>query len=371
MSRERLILMLESGASSVIAVLIGVLASTILMVIWGYDPIKAYRVMLFGDPETGVQGAFGGAFAIRLLVREFALLTMTGLATAISFAAAMFNIGVEGSMYIGAIVAFAVAYNFSTGIVGLDPLIAIVAGVAAAAAWSAIPAILKVKFGAHEVVTTIMMNYIAKLITELIVITWFLAYTGIGGGGLVTPRIPESARIPYLHFGTVSIDASILFAIFSIVFAVLVMKVLVIGYEVYITGMNPYAAEYGGIDPKKTMVLAMVMSGVIAGLAGCSYVLGIEYRFSQTMSPPGYEYGFAGIPIALIGRLDPIGVVLAAFLLAVLRVGAQSLEPALGMPKELSMAIQGVIVVSAAIPSIVALVIRWIRVRRIIKEVTK
>lgn len=351
---------------SITVILIGFLGGGILMYLWGYDPVNAYKSMFIGNERYGMQGAFGGPLGWSTTLREFMFLLPSGLALGICFLGGIFNIGVEGALYLGAFSSFVVGYLLPMpgGLVGriLHPLLCMIVGAAVGGAWLFIPAILKVKRGAHEVVTTIMLNYIATFTTEMLVVTAFLPKTGIVPGGILTPPVRDTAMVPPLPFaGGKEVTSGVIISllIFGVIYYL--MRGTTLGYMIKCVGSNPKAAEYGGIDVDKVTIILMVLSGVIGGLVGVLDVVFTEYRFNQAFSP---GYGFTGIPIALIGRLNPVGILLASFFIAALHVGARSLQPATGMPKEVSLAIEGMIVMFAALPGLFDMIRAYIRRRR-------
>lgn len=347
LSRERLIKVLQSVA----IIAFGFIVSGIIMLAVGYDPIAAYSAMFFGNVQKGMQGAFGGIYGITSTIREASFLILTGLAAQIAFSAGVFNIGVEGAMYLGAFVSFMCAYVFSApagSILGvLHALFCVFAAMIAGLLWMWIPAFLKIKRGAHEVVTTIMLNYVATYLTELLVVKFFLPTTGVPPGGVITPLISPSARIPQVSFMGAQLNLGIIPAILMAAIMYVVVKKSVLGYSIRVVGANPNAAKYAGIDVSKIILFVMLAGGAMGGLAGAIAVQFTEFRFDQSFSP---GYGISGIPVALIGRLDVLGVILAAMFISAIHIGAQSIQPTTGMPSQISLLIEGVIVIFAAMP---------------------
>ncbi len=359
--REKLLRVLQSA----IIILVGFLVGGFFMMATGHDPIVAYSAMFFGSKERGMEGAFGGMLGITSTIREASFIILTGLAVQMAFSAGVFNVGVEGAMYIGAFVSFLVGYTIA---LPLNPvtnlvhaLLAIGAAMLAGAAWMYIPTYLKIKRSAHEVVTTIMLNYIATSITELLVVTFFLPQTGIPPGGILTPDINPSAMVPQLPLLGANLSLGIIPTLTVAVLLFITTRRSVIGYSIRAVGSSPKAARYGGIDVEKIVLLVMLAGGAMAGLAGSIDVQFTEYRFSQSFSP---GYGFSGIPVALIGRLDVAGIILAGLFMSALHIGALSIQPVTGMPREISMLIEGLIVISAALPGAMELITSHLRARR-------
>ena len=248
-------------------------------------------------------------------------LIFTGLAVAVAFRAGLLNIGAEGQLYIAA---FATAW---VGIVfGSLPALVLVplcfaACIAAGAAWGAIPGLLKARFGSHEVINTIMMNFIAIALAS-----YFTQYHYRTPGDPILQSAPisESAHLPRLGEMVPGLPARIpLNVAFLLALAASALVYVFLwrtkwGYELRATGSNPSAAEYGGISVRRQIVLAMAISGGLAGMVGINEVLGYRHRYYDGFSD---SYGFTGIAVALLGRNHPVGVVFAALLFAVLTRG--------------------------------------------------
>jgi general nucleoside transport system permease protein len=285
---------------------------------------------------------------------------LAGLAVAVGFKCGLFNIGAEGQFGIGALCSAFVGYS----LYGLPWFIhlplALLAGAAGGALWGAIPGLLKGLTGAHEVVTTIMMNYISFLLSN-----WLL--TGpmkAPGFRPLTPVIENSAMLPRFFPAPLRFNWGFILAL---VIAALVYWFLfktTIGFEIRAVGANPDGARYAGMNILKNFVIAMTLSGALAGLAGATQVLGVDHWVGQGFSA---GYGFDSIAIALLGQSHPLGVVLAAFLWGTLRSGATAMQSKAGVPIEIISIIQGLVIVFVAAPAVV----RWIyRIRAIRTETT-
>jgi len=248
-------------------------------------------------------------------------LIFTGLAVTVAFRAGLLNIGAEGQLYIAA---FATAW---TGIVLgnlpavlLVPLCAI-AAMAAGGIWGAIPGVLKARFGSHEVINTIMMNFIAVALVSYL--TQY-HYRIPGDPILQSAPISASAHIPRLGAlvpglpARIPLNLAFLLALAACVGVYVLLWRTKWGYEIRATGSNPSAAEYGGISVRRQIVLAMAISGGLAGMVGINEVLGYRHRYYDGFSD---NYGFTGIAVALLGRNHPVGVLFAALLFAVLTRG--------------------------------------------------
>lgn len=279
-----------------------------------------------------------------------------GLAVAVGFRAGLFNIGAEGQFYIGALASAWVGYSIEGLPWYLHLPLAILAGVLGGAIWGAIPGFLKAKTGAHEVVNTIMMNWIAFRLSD-----WLL--TGpmkAPGFRPVTSQIETSAELPRLFSDPLRFNAGFFLALAIALGIYWLLFKTTTGFELRAVGANPDGATYAGINIVRNVVLAMVISGGLAGLAGTSQVLGVDHWVGQGFSA---GYGFDSIAIALLGKSHPLGVVLAALLFGTLRSGATRMQSMAGIPIDIISIIQGLVIIFVAAPAI----IRWlyrIRVER-------
>jgi len=272
-----------------------------------------------------------------------------GLAVALGFRCGLFNIGAEGQFFMGALGAAFVGYSI-TGLPWFIHLpLALVGGAVAGAIWGAIPGYLKAKFGAHEVVNTIMMNWIAFRLSD-----WLLnGPMKARGFRPVTPNIEVTAELPRFFPDPLRFNWGFPLAL---LFAFLVYWFLfktTLGFEVRAVGANPDAAKYSGMSVVRNFVLVMTLSGALAGLAGATQVLGTDHWVGQGFSA---GFGFDSIALALLGKSHPLGVVLAALLFGILRGGATSMQSMAGIPIHIVSVIQGMVIIFVAAPGI----IRWI-----------
>ncbi|ONN27861.1 sugar ABC transporter permease [Thermosipho affectus] len=333
----------------IISVLIALLISTIIILLIGKNPLVAYSAL--------IRGSFGSKQAIADTIIKTTPLILTGLAVGFGFRAGVFNIGAEGQMVMGALIAATFAGNFGL----LPPIISIPLTILIAmlvgAGYAAIAGFLKAKTGAHEVVTTIMLNWIA---------TYFASYmvTGplkVGSGTPKSPEIADSAQLPILmKVGAIELSAGIIIAVVAAIFMYILLNKSTTGYEIKAVGFNPYAAEYGGISVAKNIVLAMAISGALAGLAGATELMGVHHRFLGELSG---GKGFDGISIALIGQNNPIGIIFAALLIGALRTGSNEMQ-FVGVPKHMVMIIQGIVIFLVAADRIV----RTIMIRKKVEK---
>ncbi len=276
---------------------------------------------------------------------------IAGLALAIGFVAGLFNIGAEGQFLMGALASAFVGYS----IVGLPwyihlPL-ALVAGAVGGALWAFIPGLLKATVGAHEVVTTIMMNYISYALSQ-----WLLnGPMKAPGYRPLTPVIEDSAMLPHFFPSPLRFNWGFFLALAIAVFVYWLLFKTTLGYEIRAVGFNPNAAKYAGINIVANTIIVMLISGGLAGLAGGVQVLGVDHWVSQ-----GYSsgYGFNSIAVALLGNSHPLGVVLAAILFGVLSSGATRMQSMANIPISIISFIQGLVIVFVAAPAIIRAIYR-------------
>jgi ABC-type uncharacterized transport system permease subunit len=275
-----------------------------------------------------------------------------GLAVALGFRAGLFNIGAEGQIFAGALASAYVGYAI-TGLPWFIHLpLALLAGAAAGALCGAIPGYLKAKTGAHEVITTIMLNYVIFLLSD-----WLLNGPMKAQGG--NPRSPEINATAYLPtlFPGLRLHWGFILALAVAAFLYWFLWKTTLGFELRTVGANPRAAKYAGINITRSIVLAMSMSGALAGLAGANELLGVNHYMANAFSP---GYGFDSIALALLGRSHPLGVVISALVFGVLRSGATRMQTIANVPVDIISIIQAMIIAFIAAPAIV----RWIyRVR--------
>jgi len=314
----------------------------------GASPIRAY-IALF-------KGAFGSAKYFQRTLEKTTPLIFSGLAVAFAFKAGLFNIGAQGQLLLGAITAAFIGFSLK----GLPPALhiplALIGGGLAGAFYGFIPGMLRGFTGAHEVITTIMLNYIAINITDYLADgPW--KDTSTGNVIAMTPQIEQSARIPFL--GPIPVGFLIAIAIAVVIWYILGRTNL--GFEIRTVGLNPHAAKYAGMRTKLILVLTLVISGFLAGLGGAVETQGVVYRFQ-----PGFNtgLGFDGITIALLGRTSPLGVIPAALLIGAMKAGSNVMQFEAKVAKEILDVIQALMLFFVSADMIV----RWII--RVKKEAT-
>ena len=299
------------------------------MVIAGGEPVEAYGALL--------DGAFGSPYALGQVLILAVPLLVIGLGLALAFRGRVYNIGAEGQLFMGALAAGVVAIFLP---VGFDPLLIIaatVAGVAAGAAWGGIVGVLRARWGVNEVITSLLLNFVAILIFTYCVRKPLRAP---GSPDLQGRAIDPSAELPILP--DLAVHVGIFAAIALVPVAAYLMARTPFGMRVRMLGFNSEAARTAGVNSRRMIVGLMLISGGLAGLAGVIQTLGVAERLDLGISQ---GYGFTAIVVALLGRLNAVGVLLAALFIAVLQSGGQAMSVTEGLPYAIVLAIPGVFVV--------------------------
>ena len=306
----------------VMAAIIAILLAAIPLALAGAPIIKAYGLM--------ISGAFGSMFSISEMLTRATPLILTGLAAAIAFRAKLWNIGAEGQLYMGAMAAVAIGSGVIDGPSYIMIPVVLIAGALAGAVMLIGPTLLKTRLGVDEVVTTLLLNFIVILFVHMML-----------EGALKDPMsmgwpqsepIIDSAVLPPL-IERMRVHLGLVIALICAVALAIFVKRTVWGFEIRAVGENAAAAKFSGISVTKTMVLVAMLSGGLAGLAGVSEVAGTRGYLATDLSP---GYGYAGIVVAMLARLSPIGVIISALFVASVFVGADSMSRAIGVSSYLA-----------------------------------
>lgn len=324
-----------------IAVVAAFVVGGILILIIGDNPLQTYA-LLFGS-------AFSWPVGIGYTLFYATPLIFTGLAVLVAFRCGLLNIGAEGQLYIGA---FATAWMGIT-FANLSPWLLIplcfIAAIVGGGVWGAIPGILKARFGSHEVINTIMLNFLAVAL-----LSYFTQYHYKTPGDPIMQTIPIGQGAHIARMGKfipglpqfIPLNLSFLLALICCGLVYLFLWRTKWGYELRSTGTNPSAAEYGGISVRKQIIIAMTLSGSLAGMVGINEVLGYRYRYYDGFSD---SYGFTGIAVALLGRNHPVGVIISALLFAVLQRGGIPVDAFTEhVTKDIVQVLQGTIILFVA-----------------------
>ncbi len=369
----------------VLAIITALIAGSLLIAFTNLDVLAALRVgdlgTALGAGWNGIITAYGSLFegslgspaamvaALRsgdqaAIIAAFYPFTdslvaatpyiFAGLAVAVGFRCGLFNIGVEGQLYIGAICSVWVGFALK----GLPAIIhlplALLAGAAGGAVWASIPAILKAKAGAHEVINTIMMNYVAFRLSD-----WLLSDKGPlkrpDSPNPVSPLIEKSAELPRFFPDPIRLHLGFFIALGVAAFIYWFLFKTTLGFELRTVGANPNAARYAGMNITRNILIAMCLSGALAGLAGANEVLGVNHNLALAFSS---GYGFDSIALALLGKSHPLGVVLAALLFGTLRSGATRMQNIAKIPIDIISILQALIIAFIAAPGIIRAIYR-------------
>lgn len=305
----------------IISVIVGLLVGAVVMMISGYNAWEGYRALW--------NGIFGDSYTVGETIRQITPYILAGLAVAFAFRTGLFNIGVEGQLIIGwAFAAYAGMWEGLPKVIHL-PLTLLIAAVAGAI-WAFIAGFLKAQFSVHEVITTIMLNYIALHISNALVKIW-------AKGEDKTDKIMESAslRSPFLESITEysRFHWGIIVALLMVIVMWFILEKTTLGFELKAVGLNRHASEYAGMNVKRNIILAMTISGAFAGLGGAMEALG---TFQYVSTKGGFTgIGFDGIAVALLGANTPLGTLFGASLFGALKNGSLNMPNQAGIPIEI------------------------------------
>lgn len=341
---------LNSLLVPVLAILTAMIIGGLIIAAVGGNPFAAYWGL--------IQGAFGSTKALSETGVWATPYIFAGLAVALAFKGGLFNIGAEGQLALGAVVSSLIGYALPGWLHTSLPIyihlpLAIILGLLGGAIWAAIPGALKAYTGGHEVINTIMMNYIALNITSFLLNGPMKdpdPYNVVAR----TPEIAQSARIPPIFSG-LRVHWGFVLALLVAVFIWWLLQKTTLGFEIRMVGSNPDAAKYAGINVKRIIVLTMALSGALAGLAGTIEVTALNYRHELGFST---GYGFDAIAIALLGKTNPFGVILAAILFGAMRNGGTRMQFLTQIPVDIISVIQALILLFVAADAIIRFIYR-------------
>ncbi|WP_435364271.1 ABC transporter permease [Haloarchaeobius sp. DYHT-AS-18] len=319
-----------------------------------YDPINVYGKLFIGaiGGFPWEPGWSATNFSMEVLLQRATLLLFTGLSVAVAFRAGMFNIGTQGQLIFGALASAVVLIAAGdvvpgglAGTVVLVPL-GLLTGAIFGGIWGAIPGALKAYAEANEVITTIMLNFVALYLATLLTKEFF---QDPGAGITQTRSVPQNAFFPSLPFGFTEGTFSMLVFFFALALAAGVYVLLwrtSFGFDVRTSGLQPEAATYGGVDAERTMVASMALSGALGGIAGAAWVLTSTGRFLSSVP----SLGFDGITVSVLAGNNPVGVVFSSLLFGVLKSGGNALNFETDVPPELTAVLSGLIILFVAMP---------------------
>ena len=335
----------EALLPPLVALLVALVVGDLLILLVGQSPGAVYRLML--------GGTWANRYGFGQVLYKATTLVCTGLAVSVALRAGLFNIGGEGQLAAGGFAAAVMGLLLPAGTPAVIAVpLCIAAALVAGGAVGVVPGIMKARFGAHEVIVTIMLNFIV-----LALLNWIVASH---------LHVPETLHTPDMRAGTLprimnwipafhgsAVNASLLLAIGAAAIVGWMLFRTRAGYELRAVGLQPDAAEYGGVRVGAVWVKAFLISGALAGLGGINYVLGYKHYYEEGFAAGA---GFLGIAVALVGRNHPLGVIIAAFLFATLSQGGLAIHAL--VPKQMVEVLQGVVIlaVAAAVPEVRRLV---------------
>lgn len=348
---------LQTLLMPLLAILTAILVGSVFILMSGYNPLDAYGGLL--------DGAFGSPRGWSRTLLNMVPFILAGLSVAIAFKGGLLNIGAEGQIFIGSICAATVGYSLTGLPLMIHLPLALLAGAIGGALWGSIPGLLKAYTGAHEVITTIMFNYIG------IILTGYLISGPLQNPETIVPRTPDvlpSARLPALFNANTGLDlhAGFILALIAALIIYWLLWFTPFGFELRTVGLNAGAAAYAGINVKWVTVLTMTLAGLLAGLAGTVETLGRNYYFAPNFN---VGYGFDSIIIALLARNNPLGIILTAFLFGAMDAGATRMQRLSDVPSEIIQVVQALILMFVAADQIIRAIYR-LRAKRADEGVT-
>lgn len=330
---------------TIISIFLGLAVGALVLIFSGYNPIEAYSALLNGIFKSPRNIGWALVYSTPIM--------LTGLGVCFAFKTGLFNMGAEGQFIVGTIVGYLVGYLLPLPPI-LHPIVAILIAIIVGAAYGALAGFIKAKFGIHEVISTIMLNWVAFYFQN------FLAQTYKQENSFASYEILESSKITlfkdsYKEFGPffskffkAPIHLGLILAIIAVIIAWYILNKTVLGYQLKAVGLNREASEYGGIDSSKKIIQSMAISGAICALAGVTHILGYTYSISVLSAMD--NYGFDGLAVSLLASNNPIGVIFSGLFFGSLKYAGSNLQRVLGVPTELINIIIGTIILFTSIP---------------------
>ena len=352
------------------SVLFAFVVGALILLVTRANPIDAYTGLLCGGLGLGCTQGENSALQISNTIVYTIPLIMAGVAVALPFRAGLFNIGAEGQFLAGAMACTTLGiklHDWPTVI--LLPTV-LIGGMAAGAAWAGIAGVLKATVGAHEVVTTIMLNYVAQLLLEFLIVGGPLELKAgtsksfpIGDGARLATFLPNNNSLVFgLPSSVYRVHTGLIIALIAVaVFAVLLWRTS-LGYEIRATGQSQKAARYAGVSVRRTIIITMLIAGAFAGLAGAVQVAGVDHNLTDKYTAD--TTGFDAIAVALLGLGSAVGIVLAALLFGALHAGGAVMQADAGISSQLVLVLQALILFSIAANFLNAIRLRIPRIGR-------
>ncbi len=331
----------EAFLPAIVALLIAALVGDVLILSFGQNPGTVYKLL--------IEGTWGNAYGLGQVLYKATTLTFTGLAVAVGLRAGLFNIGAESQLAAGGFVAALVGLALPASVPTLLALpIFIVAAAIGGGVVGGVPGVLKAKFGAHEVITTIMLNFIVLALLNYLVAAHLKAADSLHTATIHTGALPRLSNYIGPFHGSAA-NVVILLAVAVVIATWYYLFRTRGGFELRATGLQPEAAEYGGVNVGGVWWRAMALSGALAGIGGLNFVLGYKYYYEDSF---GSGAGFLGIAVAIVGRNHPVGVALAALVFATISQGGLAVNAA--VPKQMVDVLQAVVIIAvvASVPEV-------------------
>ena len=330
---------------TIISILLGLLVGALVLVIAGFDPIEGFKNLFLG--------VFKSPRNMGWAIVTSTPIIMTGLGVAFAFKTGLFNMGAEGQFIIGTIVAFLVGHNLNLPPV-LLPIVAIVLAMVIGAIYGAIAGFVKAKFGIHEVISTIMLNWIAFYFQNFVVYRFrqpnSMSSFDVADNAKITLFTDAAKRFDgfFSKFFRAPIHWGTIIAIVAVIIVWYILNKTTLGYELKAVGLNKEASQYGGINAGNKIIQSMAISGAICSLAGVTQVLGFTYNLSILSSMQ--NFGFDGLAVSLLASNNPIGVIFSGLFFGSLKYAGGNLQRTMGVPSEIISIIIGTIILFTAVP---------------------
>lgn len=330
---------------TIISILLGLLVGALVLVIAGFDPIEGFTNLFLGIFKSPRNMGWAIVTSTPII--------LTGLGVAFAFKTGLFNMGAEGQFIIGTIVAFLVGYNLDLPPV-LLPIVAIILAMVIGAIYGAIAGFIKAKFGIHEVISTIMLNWIAFYFQNFVVYRFrqpnSMSSFDVADKAKITLFTDAAKRFDgfFSKFFRAPIHWGTIIAIIAVIVVWYILNKTTLGYELKAVGLNREASEYGGINAGNKIIQSMAISGAICSLAGVTQVLGFTYNLSILSSMQ--NFGFDGLAVSLLASNNPIGVIFSGLFFGSLKYAGGNLQRTMGVPSEIISIIIGTIILFTAVP---------------------
>ncbi|MGC9181679.1 ABC transporter permease [Thermogladius sp.] len=330
-----------------VAILVGILVGALVMALGGYDPWNAYYQLFVPTLTT--------TYGLEMTLSFAAPIMLTALTFAVGVRAGLFNIGAEGQMYMGALGAVLFGAVALPSFLYLPLEFAL--GTALGVLWGLIAGVLKAYRGVNEVVSTIMLNWIAYWVVETMRI--YVIPNPLDASKTVS--VPPAGRLPLLVSGT-ELSASIMVSVVVLLITYLLLWRTAVGYEIRAVGYNPVASRYGGINVSRVSLYSFIIGGMTAGVAGVCEVSGRPPSYAITTGLSNLMgLGFDGLAVSLIGNNHPLGILFASLFIGVMKAGSRNMQIWAHVPLEMVQTVQGLIIITLSIPGLVRLILRKAR----------